>query len=441
MLCWYDEPGERLVNDLDLSLSGPGLPAPVWGNHFPGQPAVPGGPDRLNTVEVIDVDALAAGTWILSVAGERPPGGSPALRPRRQDVARGLTHHPTKEIDHGRDQAPSREDGTSARGSPQREPTTTIAVTPAPRTAAPVVPAPAAALAGLGAPAGFGAALAAADVSGQLKAVAPTFGDVLKSIGIGVADSQAALDQGVISTVNELADTNITVVTDVIQHLDDDGLPVAADTELVSTDLSVLNFFMPTVHEWKRVALSMDLSCGAFNESDGLSFNAKQSGGGVGGAGLFWGFLGVNYEYGFDNQQNGTRSHEQEASWSSGEVRIDAILGPRQTGKLPVPSQVAIGPQIVFSQGPVKETAVAGAGINRSVDVVVSVRKAGGDVNPGVSAAGRGRGAAHELLDRRPRSPATRRTRTGRCSSPSPATSRTRAPPPPASPSSPASAR
>ena len=225
---------------------------------------------------------------------------------------------------------------TAARArKPEREPTTTIPVTPAPRTAAPVVPAPAAALAGFGAPAGFGAALAAADVSGQLKAVAPTFGDVLKSIGIGVADSQAALDQGVISTVNELADTNITVVTDVIQHLDDDGLPVAADTELVSTDLSVLNFFMPTVHEWKRVALSMDLSCGAFNESDGLSFNAKQSGGGVGGAGLFWGFLGVNYEYGYDNEQNGTRSHEQEASWSSGEVRIDAILGPRRPGSFP----------------------------------------------------------------------------------------------------------
>ncbi|WP_404347656.1 hypothetical protein LG324_10395 [Phycicoccus jejuensis] len=274
---------------------------------------------------------------------------------------------------------------TAARArTPEREPTTTVPVTPAPRTAAPVVPAPAAALAGLGAPAGLGAGVAAADVSGQLRAVAPTFGDVLKSIGIGVADSQAALDQGVIDTVNELADTNITVVTDVIQHLDDDGLPVAADTELVSTDLSVLNFFMPTVHEWKRVALSMDLSCGAFNESDGLTFSAKQSGGGIGGAGLFWGFLGVNYEYGYENTQDVRTSHEQEASWSSGEVRLDAILGPRTTGKLPVPSQVAIGPQIVFSQGPVKETAVAGAGVNRSVDVVVTVRKAGGDVNPSV---------------------------------------------------------
>ncbi len=274
---------------------------------------------------------------------------------------------------------------TAARArKPERAPTPTVPVVPAPRAAAPVVPAPAAALAGLGAPAGLGAAALGADVSGQLKAVAPTFGDVLKSIGIGVADSQTALDKGVITTVNELADTNITVVTDVIQHLDDDGLPVAEDTELVSTDLSVLNFFMPTVHEWKRVALSMDLSCGAFSESDGISFNARQSGGGFGGAGLLWGFLGVNSTYDYERTQMGSRDHEQEASWSAGEVRLDAILGPRTTGKLPVPSQVSIGPQIVFSQGPVKDKAVAGAGVNRSVDVLVTVRKAGGDVNPGV---------------------------------------------------------
>ncbi len=273
---------------------------------------------------------------------------------------------------------------TAARArKPEPAPTTTVPVVPAPRAAAPVVPAPAAALAGFGGlPAGLGAGALGADVSGQLKAVAPTFGEVLGSIGIGVADSQTALDEGVIATVTELADTDITVVTDVIQYLDEDGLPDPSKTELVKSDLSVLNFFTPTIHEWKRVAISMDLSCGAFSETDGLSFNARQSGGGVGGAGLFWGFLGVNYEYGYDNRQDGSRQHEQEASWSSGEVRLDAILGPRTTGKLPVPSQVSVGPQIVFSQGPVKEVAVAGAGVNRSVDVLVTVLKAAGDPNP-----------------------------------------------------------
>ena len=97
-------------------------------------------------------------------------------------------------------------------------------------------------------------------MSGQIRAVAPTFGQVLSSVGTGIADSQTALDKGVIDTVNTLAGKKITVVTDVIQHLNDDGEPVPADTELISTDLSVLSFFMPTIHEWKRVAVSMDLS-------------------------------------------------------------------------------------------------------------------------------------------------------------------------------------
>lgn len=264
--------------------------------------------------------------------------------------------------------------------APTVAPTRTDGVVAARTRTAPVAPAPAAA--GL-LPAGLGAGALAADVSGQLKAVAPTFGQVLGSIGQGVADSQTALDHGVIDTVNDLAGTNITVVTDVIQHLNDDGEPDPAQTQLVSTDLSVLNFFSPTIHEWKRVALSMDLSVGAFSESDGLQFNAQQQGGGVGGVGLFWGFLGLGYDYDYDDQQSFQRSHEQEASWSAGEVRLDAILAPRNTGRLPIPDSVSVGPQIVLAQGAVREVAVAGAGVNRSVDVLVSVLTAAGAANPG----------------------------------------------------------
>jgi serine protease AprX len=78
VLCWYDAPGERLVNDLDVSLAGPpgqAPAAPIWGNHLAGQPTKPGGPDRVNTVEVIDVDGLAAGTWSLTVTGANVPAG------------------------------------------------------------------------------------------------------------------------------------------------------------------------------------------------------------------------------------------------------------------------------------------------------------------------------------------------------------------------------
>ncbi|QKE85046.1 S8 family serine peptidase [Arthrobacter sp. NEB 688] len=76
VLCWYDLPGERLVCDLDLSLTGP-LPAspPVHGNHEPGRPDRPGVPDRVNTVEVVDVGGLAGGTWVLAVHGANIPQG------------------------------------------------------------------------------------------------------------------------------------------------------------------------------------------------------------------------------------------------------------------------------------------------------------------------------------------------------------------------------
>jgi hypothetical protein len=275
---------------------------------------------------------------------------------------------------------------TTTRGRTPAATTTTPAPARAARTgvvAAPARTAPVtAAPLGDGLPIGMTTAPLAADVSGQLQTVAPTFGQVLGSVGQGVADSQAALDQGVIDTVKDLADTKITVVTDVIQHLTDDGEPDPSQTQLVSTDLSVLNFFTPTIHEWKRVALSMDLSVGAFSETDGLTFNAEQQGGGVGGVGLFWGFVGLGYDYNYDDTQSFQQTHQQESSWSAGEVRIDAILGPRQTGKFPIPSQVSVGPQIVFSQGAVKETPVTGGGVNRSIDVLISVLKAAGDPNP-----------------------------------------------------------
>jgi hypothetical protein len=223
------------------------------------------------------------------------------------------------------------------------------------------------------------------DVSGQLQTVAPSFGTVLTSIGNGVAASQAALDQGIVDTVNALKDTKIKVVTDVVQGLDDDGLPDMEKSKLVTTDVSVLNFFTPTVHEWKHVALSMDLYVGAFDNEQGVSFSRRQNTSNVTGVGLLWGFVGW-----FDTESTETtstfdRTTRQEGSWSQGEVRVDALLGPRTTSKFPVPADISIGPQIFFSQGAVTEAPAPTGGTKRSVDITITVRKASGDENPNLS--------------------------------------------------------
>lgn len=71
VLCWYDVPGETLVNDLDLVLLDARGQVRAWGNHAAG--AV-GSPDRCNTVECIDVE-LEAGAWTLQIRGVNVPLG------------------------------------------------------------------------------------------------------------------------------------------------------------------------------------------------------------------------------------------------------------------------------------------------------------------------------------------------------------------------------
>ena len=71
VLCWYDPPGETLINNLDLCLIEPSGER-VWGNHRPGEH---GQPDGINTVETIAINDLAAGRYTLRVIAANVPVG------------------------------------------------------------------------------------------------------------------------------------------------------------------------------------------------------------------------------------------------------------------------------------------------------------------------------------------------------------------------------
>ena len=224
-----------------------------------------------------------------------------------------------------------------------------------------------------------------ADTSDNLGGLAPTFGNVLNSIGIGVATSQEALDKGVVEIAKSLSETNIDLVTQVIQELDEDGLPVVSedDSNLVKTNVSLINFVNPQAHEWKHVALSMDMSVGAIDNETGMTYNSTQTSSSVSTTGLLWGFVGWFQHSDSTRTTSVERSTDHEAEWARGQVRMDAMLAPRRTGKFPVPAEVSIGPQIAIGMGGVTETEVSGV-ITRAQDITITVRKADGSVNPTV---------------------------------------------------------
>lgn len=74
VLCWYDAPGEALINDLDLVLLDSHANVVAWGNHGPGQTGVP---DRVNCVECIDLE-LGPGAFTLQIRAVNVPLGPQA---------------------------------------------------------------------------------------------------------------------------------------------------------------------------------------------------------------------------------------------------------------------------------------------------------------------------------------------------------------------------
>jgi len=222
----------------------------------------------------------------------------------------------------------------------------------------------------------IGSGALSADSTGQLGEAAPAFGDVLLAIGTGVARSQEALDRGVVETARKLSETKIEYVSEVIQRLNDSGLPDPGATTLITTEASLLAFIRPSVLEWSRVGVCMDLAVGEVSEEVGVRFQQLQVSAGANVKA--WRFSGWFAASASDTQV----AAQSEEAWSQGQLRVDAELREREVDGTAALLEVTTGPQIHFAQGPpTRELDANGAETGRAVPLTLSVLKATGEVN------------------------------------------------------------
>ena len=230
------------------------------------------------------------------------------------------------------------------------------------------------------------------DVEEKLKNAAPAFGNVLSAIGNAIVESQKTLDNSVVETINKLNDTTIDVVNQVVIELNDDGIPFDDEEHkphLVKNTVSVLNYYTPVFHAWRKVEISMDLAVGAFHAQQGFQFTQKQSntsiGGGFSWSGAFGGWFSASHS---SSQQSVQSSSQSDAAWNSGQLLVDAELGPRAMTKFPPAAEIAIGPQMLILQGKITEqksgSGAATVVTSRKVELAIEVRKSNGEPNPGV---------------------------------------------------------
>jgi len=222
------------------------------------------------------------------------------------------------------------------------------------------------------------------DVEDVLKKAEPAFGNVLAAIGGAVADSQKSLDKAVIDSINKLNDTKITVTSQVEIDIDDDGVPSGAT--LVTNEVSVLQYYTPVFHCWKHVDISMDVTVSDFHETQGVRFSSKQSNTSIAG-GVSWNKgWGAWFSASHSQSQQSSESNTQvDTEFTSGQLLVDAEIGPRPIAKFAPATEITVGPQLMVSQGDITEITNNGQITGRKVTFEVQSRKFTGEPNSGAS--------------------------------------------------------
>jgi hypothetical protein len=105
----------------------------------------------------------------------------------------------------------------------------------------------------------------------------------------------------------------------------------------------------------------------------------------AGRGGNSWGFYGWFDAAGSHHATTQTTNSDMHNVWSSGQVRLDAVLEARHSDKLPVGVELEIGPRIYFAQGATREAAVTKGVTRRSMDVTITVQKANAAANASVN--------------------------------------------------------
>lgn len=188
---------------------------------------------------------------------------------------------------------------------------------------------------------------AQASVVDELAKGGPAFGAFLRSVGLAVAETQAALDKTLVETSKALSEAKVQTVAMFTQELKEDGTFDKATP--ITEELPLIAFVQPTAYQFTQVHLTADMEASEFNTANGFNikkdstdfnFNAQGSYSMFGG---FGGSAGTDLTIKSDETKERKSSSERKAA---GKLHMEATLEPRPAFALPQPFVVQKGPKI-----------------------------------------------------------------------------------------------
>lgn len=201
------------------------------------------------------------------------------------------------------------------------------------------------------------AAASEADVTDELAKGGPAFGTFLKSVGLAVAETQAALDKTLADTARALSKETVRIPAAFVQEVNDEGevvqvVPDENTGELpgaIMQEFPLLAFVPLTGYGVRQVHLTADMDVSEFNTANGLNIKKNHVGFDLNARasyGLFGGFSASGdtaLKTTFDNDSERRTTSEDKAA---GKLHMEATIEPRHDILIPKPFLIQRGPKI-----------------------------------------------------------------------------------------------
>jgi hypothetical protein len=192
---------------------------------------------------------------------------------------------------------------------------------------------------------------AKSDVTDALTKGGPAFGSFLKSIGMAVADTQAALDKTMGETAKMLSTTTVEIAQAYQQVLDENGEldEEAPGSGAVMTKMPLIAFVPVTAYQIMQLHLTADMDVSEFNTTNGFNIKKDHVGFDVNANANYGIFSGFNahadtaLKTTFDNDSERRFTGENKAA---GKLHMEATIEPRHDIQLPKPYLVQKGPKL-----------------------------------------------------------------------------------------------
>lgn len=190
-----------------------------------------------------------------------------------------------------------------------------------------------------------------ADVNDATKKAGLSFGKLIETTGLAVADSQRQLNDVGAASTSALAAQLVDVIAAQVNAFDDDGNLDATGTKTLTQKLPLVNFIDPVFYEWAQVRLQGMFFASEFEGSTESSSSSVGASASTSNTGI--GFLLGAGSNRFSFSARGSASDvDTSVEQSFGHIRASALLQPKTDIGVPKPRQLIDAPSLAVQVGP-----------------------------------------------------------------------------------------